>query len=99
VPAVTVSERLAVSLRALGAAGEAWLAGLPGLLAGLEADWSIPPGIDEFTPFERQLAALRLADGDSYVGLIRHDVPRQALLLGGGRGPGRPLRRRAGGRL
>ena len=42
---------------------------------------SIPPGIDEFTPFERQLAALRLAGGDPYVGLIRHDVPRQALLL------------------
>jgi streptomycin 6-kinase len=112
VPAVAVSERLALSLRALGAAGEVWLAGLPGLLAGLEADWSvtvgagldggrasyvaeavthdgtpvvlkvsIPPGIDEFTPFERQLAALRLAGGDPYVGLIRHDVPRQALLL------------------
>jgi len=112
VPAVTVSERLALSLRALGAAGEAWLAGLPGLFAGLEADWlltvgagldggrasyvaeavthdgtpvvlkvSIPAGIDEFTPFERQLAALRLAGGDPYVGLIRHDAPRQALLL------------------
>jgi streptomycin 6-kinase len=112
VPAVTVSERLALSLRALGAAGDAWLAGLPDLLAGLEADWSvtvgagldggrasyvaeavthdgtpvvlkvsIPPGIDAFTPFERQLAALRLAGGDPYVGLIRHDVPRQALLL------------------
>ena len=98
-PAVAVSERLALSLRALGAAGEAWLAGLPGLLASLEADWSvtvgarldgghaayvaeavdadgtpvvlkvaIPPGIDGFTPFERQLAALQLADGDPYVG-------------------------------
>jgi streptomycin 6-kinase len=109
---VTVSERLALSLRALGASGRAWRAGLPGLLAGLEADWSltvgvgldggrasyvaeavthdgtpvvlkvsIPPGIDEFTPFERQLAALRLAGGDPYAGLIRHDVPRQALLL------------------
>ena len=112
VPAVTVPERLALSVRALGAAGEAWLAGLPGLLAGLEADWSvtvgtglegghaayvaeavtrdgtpvvlkvsIPPGIDGFTPFERQLAALRLAGGDPYAGLIRYDAPRQALLL------------------
>lgn len=111
-PAVTVCERLALSLRAVGAAGEAWLAGLPGLLAGLEADWSItvgarldggwasyvaeattddgtpvvlkvsiPLGIDEFTPFDRQLAALQLAGGDPYIGLIRHDVPRQALLL------------------
>jgi hypothetical protein len=44
VPAVTVFERLALSLRALGAAGEAWLAGLPGLLADLEADWSVTVG-------------------------------------------------------
>ena len=111
-PAVTVPERLALSVRALGAAGEAWLAGLPGLLAGLEADWSVtvgtgleggnaafvaeavthdgtpvvlkvpvPPGIDGFAPFERQLAALELAGGDPYVGLIRYDVPRRALLL------------------
>jgi predicted kinase/streptomycin 6-kinase len=96
----------------MGAAGEAWLAGLPDLLAGLAADWSItvgarldggraayvaeattndgtpavlkvpiPPGIEEFTPFDRQLAALQLAGGDPYVGLIRYDVPRQALLL------------------
>jgi predicted kinase len=96
----------------MGAAGEAWLAALPGLLAGLASDWSItvgapldggrtsyvaeattrdgtpavlkvsiPPGIDEFTPFDRQLAALQLSGGDPYVGLIRHDVARQALLL------------------
>jgi streptomycin 6-kinase len=111
-PAVAVSERLALSLRALGATGQAWLAGLPGLLASLEAEWlltvgagldggrasyvaeavthdgtpvvlkvSIPPGIDEFTPFQRQLVALELAGGDPYVGLIRHDVPRLALLV------------------
>ncbi len=111
-PDITVPERLALSARALGAAGEAWLAGLPGLLAGLETDWlvtvgtgleggnaayvagavthdgtpvvvkvQVPPGIDGFTPFERQLAALRLADGDPYVRLIRYDVPRRALLL------------------
>jgi streptomycin 6-kinase len=110
--AVTISERLEVSLRALGAAGESWLAGLPGLLASLAADWSVtigarldgghaayvaeavmedgtpavlkvpvPPGVDGFTPFERQLTALRLAGGDPYVALIRHDEPRQALLL------------------
>ena len=104
-----VSERVALSLRALGAAGEAWLTGLPGLLASLEADWSItvggrldggraayvaeavthdgiqvvlkvaiPAGSGEFT---RQLVALRLVGGDPYVGLLRHDEPRQALLL------------------
>ena len=43
-PAVAVSERLALSLRALGTAGDAWLTGLPGLLAGLEADWSVTVG-------------------------------------------------------
>jgi predicted kinase len=111
-PPFAVSERLALSLGALRAAGDAWLAGLPGLLASLEADWSvtvgasleggqasyvaeavthdgtpvvlkvsIPPGVDALTPFQRQLTALRLANGDPYVGLIRHDVPRQALLL------------------
>ncbi|HEX6339764.1 aminoglycoside phosphotransferase family protein [Umezawaea sp.] len=42
---------------------------------------SIPPGIDAFAPFDRVLSALLLAGGDPYVGLLRHDVPRQALLL------------------
>jgi streptomycin 6-kinase len=111
-PAVTVSEWLALSLRALGAAGDAWLEGLPGLLASLAADWSVivgarldgghaayvadavardgtpvvikaavPPGIGGFTPFERELAALQLAGGDAYAGLLRYDVPRRSLLL------------------
>ena len=44
VPAVTVPERLALSVRALGEAGEAWLAALPGLLADLEADWLVTVG-------------------------------------------------------
>jgi predicted kinase len=35
-----------------------------------------------------RLAALQLADRDPYVGLIRYDVPRQALLL---ERPGRPM--------
>ena len=35
---------VALSLTALGATGEAWLAELPGLLAGLAADWSITVG-------------------------------------------------------
>lgn len=112
VPAVTVSERVALSLRALGTAGQAWLAALPGLLASLASDWSItvgarldggraayvaevttydgtpaalkvsiPAEIEKCSPFDRQLAALQLAGGDPYVELIRHDVPRQALLL------------------
>jgi streptomycin 6-kinase len=112
VPAVTVPERLALSVRALGVAGEAWLAALPGLLADLEADWlvtvgavleggnaayvaeavtrdgtpavlkvPVPAEAGGFTPFERQLAALQLAGGDPYAGLIRYDVPRRALLL------------------
>jgi predicted kinase len=111
-PTVSISERLALSVQALGAPGQAWLAELPALLAGLETDWSVtvgaaldggstsyvaeavtqdrtavvlkvsvPQGIDEFTPFERQVAALLLAGGDPYVGLIRHDEPRRALLL------------------
>jgi streptomycin 6-kinase len=42
---------------------------------------AVPPGLDGFTPFERQLAAMQMADGDPYVRLIRYDVPRRALLL------------------
>lgn len=111
-PAVAVPEPLARAVRALGAAGEAWLAGLPGLLADLAADWSVtvgaaleggqaayvaeavtgdgtpvvvkvglPPGIDAFTPFDREMTALRLADGDPYARLLRHDERRRALLL------------------
>ena len=103
---------VALSLTALGATGRAWLAELPGLLAGLAGDWSIsigaplpggrtayvaeattrdgtpavlkvflPPGADEVTPFDRQLTALRLAGGDPYANLLRHDAPRRALLL------------------
>jgi streptomycin 6-kinase len=41
---VRLPDRLAVSLRAAGVAGERWLADLPGLLASLETDWSITAG-------------------------------------------------------
>ena len=43
-PPVTVPERVAVSLRAMGATGQAWLDDLPGLLTSLAADWSITLG-------------------------------------------------------
>jgi streptomycin 6-kinase len=43
-PPVTISERLEVSLRALGSTGTSWLAARPGLLASLEADWGITVG-------------------------------------------------------
>ncbi|MGK5685255.1 AAA family ATPase [Actinoplanes sp. URMC 104] len=110
---VAVSDRVALSLRALGTAGQAWLAGLPDLVAGLADDWSITVGapldggrtayVAEATtrggtpvvlkvaipaepaggptPYDRELTALRLADGDPYVRLLRHDRPRRALLL------------------
>ncbi len=41
---VIVSERLTVSLRALGSVGHRWLEELPGVLSSLEADWSIACG-------------------------------------------------------
>jgi predicted kinase len=41
---VGISEPLALSIRALGPAGDAWLAGLPDLLADLAAEWSITVG-------------------------------------------------------
>jgi streptomycin 6-kinase len=127
---IRISERLGLSLGALGPAGAAWRTALPGLLAGLAADWSmtvgaaldggqagyvaeavtrdgtpavvkvaIPAGAEAVAPYQRQLTALRLAGGDPYVGLLRHDAPRQALLLerlgppmaGLGWAPGRQL--------
>ena len=111
-PPSLVGERVALSLHAMGATGQAWLDALPDLLAELADAWSIsigarldggrasyvaeattrdgtpavvkvaiPPDPGGITPYDRQLAALRLAGGDPYVRLIRYDVPRQALLL------------------
>ncbi len=42
---------------------------------------ALPPGVEGFAPFEQELEALRLAGGDPYAELIRHDVSRRSLLL------------------
>jgi streptomycin 6-kinase len=42
---------------------------------------ALPPGVDGFSPFEQELDTLRLAEGDPYVELIRHDMSRRSLLL------------------
>ena len=42
---------------------------------------ALPPGVDGFSPFEQELEALRLAGGDPYAALIRHDAPRRSMLL------------------
>jgi streptomycin 6-kinase len=39
------------------------------------------PTINGFAPFGQELRALRLADGDPYVTLLRFDQPRQSMLL------------------
>src|SRR5580692_429165 len=36
---------------------------------------TLPPGVDGFSPFKQELEALRLAGGDPYADLIRHDLP------------------------
>ena len=72
-PAVTVSGRLALSLRALGAAGEAWLAGLPGLLAGLEADWAVTVGARLDGGHAAYVAAAMTRDGTPVV--VKVPVP------------------------
>jgi streptomycin 6-kinase len=109
--AARLPERLTVSLRTAGDAGERWLAALPGVLASLESDWSVTvgdalpggnaafvaeviraeggpavlkvalPEVSGFAPFSQELRTLRLAGGDPYVGLLRFDLPRQAMLL------------------
>jgi streptomycin 6-kinase len=45
------------------------------------AKLALPAGVDGFAPFEQELEALRLAGGDPYAELIRHDVSRRSLLL------------------
>ena len=45
------------------------------------AKLALPPGVDGFAPFEQELQALRLAGGDPYAELIRHDLSRRSLLL------------------
>src|SRR5215472_15963089 len=42
---------------------------------------ALPAGVDGFAPFEQELQALRLAGGDPYAELIRHDLTRRSLLL------------------
>ncbi len=42
---------------------------------------ALPPGVEGFAPFEQELETLRLAGGDPYAELIRHDVSRRSLLL------------------
>lgn len=111
-PQLKVPERLMISLGALGPVGQSWIDDLPGLLASLEAEWSIrcgapfdggnaayvaealtfggvrvvlkvalPAGVDGFSPFEQELEALLLAQGDPYVAVIRHDTKRRSMLL------------------
>ncbi len=105
-------ERLTASVRALGPVGQRWIDELPGVLASLEAEWSVrcgapfdggnaayvaeavtpdgtlavlkvalPAGVDGLSPFEQELETLLLAQGDPYVGVIRHDTRRRSVLL------------------
>jgi streptomycin 6-kinase len=45
------------------------------------AKLALPEGVEGFAPFEQELEALRLARGDPYADLIRHDLSRRSLLL------------------
>jgi streptomycin 6-kinase len=47
----------------------------------LIAKLALPAGVDGFSPFEQELETLRLARGDPYAELIRHDLSRRSLLL------------------
>ncbi len=38
---------------------------------------ALPSGVDGFSAFEQELETLRLADGDPYVAVIRHDTKRR----------------------
>jgi len=45
------------------------------------AKLALPAGVDGFAPFEQELETLRLAGGDPYAELIRHELSRRSLLL------------------
>ncbi len=42
---------------------------------------ALPAGVDGLSPFEQELETLLLAQGDPYVGVIRHDTQRRCVLL------------------
>ena len=90
---VPVPERLAGPLRGAGAAGERWLAELPHLLAGIEADWSITLGPPLEGGNAAYVAKATLADGRAAVlkvalppieGFSPFDQELRALQLAGG---------------
>jgi streptomycin 6-kinase len=104
-----IAVRDVVRNKALAAGAGEWLRDLPGLVAGLERDWSVSVGrayqdpteafvaeatLADGTPAvlklliprpgnhaEHEATALRLADGDGCVRLLRDDLTRGALLL------------------
>jgi hypothetical protein len=43
-PSIHLPERVSAAVAALGLAGQRWLAGLPELVSGLEADWAVTCG-------------------------------------------------------
>ncbi|WP_327004819.1 aminoglycoside phosphotransferase family protein [Dactylosporangium sp. NBC_01737] len=76
-----------------GAAGERWLADLPGLLTGLAADWELTLGAPYDLTFH-YVAAVRCADGTPAVLKVGFELAVEATALTAfdGRGAARLLR-------
>lgn len=97
-----VPAALAAALRALGPEGDQWLARLPGLLASLEADWSVTAGAPMAGGNSAYVAAAVTADGTPAVlkaamppgiaGFSSFDQQLAALRLAGGAPYARLLR-------
>jgi streptomycin 6-kinase len=85
---------LAAALRELGTAGDTWLAGLPDLVTGLAADWSVTVGtaleggntayVAEAVTGEGTLAVLKVAIPAGIAGFVPFEQQLAALQLVGG---------------
>ncbi len=92
--AVIMSRQFAVALRELGAAGDGWLAGLPELVASLEADWSVTAGaalaggntsyVAEVTASDGTPAVLKVVMPPGMPGFVSFEQQLAALQLVGG---------------
>jgi streptomycin 6-kinase len=93
-PSIRLPERVGAAVAALGPAGQRWLAGLPELVSGLEADWTVTCGtaldggntayVAEAVTADGQLAVLKIALPPGIAGFAPFEQELQALQDAGG---------------
>ena len=88
-PSIRLPERVSAAVAALGPAGQRWLAGLPELVSGLEADWTVTCGtaleggnaayVAEAVTADGQLTVLKIALPPGINGFAPFEQELQAL--------------------